>query len=103
MSAGESPLGPSDWLSLSDLVRLSGLDAELVRHLVELGAFEPMAEEAGNWVFETRCAVLARSAGRLHRDLGLDAAGIAVAISYQERIAVLERELRRLRCLLGEG
>lgn len=90
-------------LTLADLVRLSGLEAEVVRNLVEMGAFEPVPGKGADWAFEARCAVLARSAGRLHRDLGLDAAGIAVAIAYQERIASLERELQRLRCLLLEG
>jgi hypothetical protein len=95
---------PLQALTLADLVRLSGLALEEVHLLVELGAFEPLAGQSGEHrQFAAHCALRARSAGRLRRELGLDALGIAVAISYQERIESLEGEIRRLRCLLPES
>lgn len=88
-------------VTLTDLTRASGLSAHEVRELVELGAFEPQTQ-AGEWLFASRCIELARAARRLQTDFELPPAGVALALTYIERIRELEQQLRALECqLLG--
>ncbi|MEF9996899.1 MAG: chaperone modulator CbpM [Burkholderiaceae bacterium] len=81
---------------LADLVAASGLPLELVGELVEWGAFEPVAGAAV--MFRSRTIVMARRAARLRSAFTLDAAALALALAYLERIDALERRLRELEC-----
>jgi len=88
-------------VTLADLTRASGLSGNEVRELVDLGAFEPQ-RQAGEWLFAAHCIELARAARRLQDDFELPLAGVALALTYLERIRELENRVRELECqLLG--
>lgn len=89
----------------TDLLGASGLAMELLVELVEYGVFEPAhaSERAlvpAQWRVTSRALFVARRASRLHVDFGLDAAGIALALSLMDRIEDLERRLHDLQCQL---
>lgn len=86
-------------VTLTELSESSGLTTIEIRELVELGAFEPQAEEP-EWLFTARSIELARTARRLRTDFELNAAGVALVLAYVERIHELERRLRELECQL---
>ncbi|MGD9787376.1 MAG: chaperone modulator CbpM [Sulfuricellaceae bacterium] len=94
-----SLLDDSRRATLSDLMRVSGLnDAELLE-LVEFGVFEPV-EEGATPLFAAHSLILARKAGRLRRDFGANVPGLALALIYLQRIEELESRLRELECQL---
>ena len=81
----------------TQLIEMSGLtDAELAE-LVEDGALDPLDPQSASWSFHGRSVVIARAAGRLRRDLDLDAHALAVVLRFVARIEALEAELRALR------
>ncbi len=88
-------------LTFDELVACSGLAEGVLRELVEYGALDPIDRRAAVWTFESRVIVAARTAHRLQRDLELDAYALAVALRYVEEIESLQREVRRLRAMLG--
>ena len=89
-------------ISWAQLVALSGLaDAEL-RELVDDGALVPLAPEAGSWSFHARSTVVARTAGKLRRELDLDAHALAVVMRFLARIDELEAELRNRSRRIGD-
>lgn len=89
-------------ITLTELTEMSGLSTVEVHELVALGVFEP---EAGDreWRFTSRCIALARTARRLQADFELNLPGVALALTYLERIEKLEQRLRELECQLPRG
>ena len=81
----------------TQLVELSGLAEAELRELVDDGALVPVDPEARSWSFRAYSIVVARTAGRLRRDLDLDAHAMAVVLRFVARIEELEAELRALR------
>jgi chaperone modulatory protein CbpM len=79
-------------LSLAELCRCAGASAGLVAELVEHGVLSP--QPGADWRFDGRSLAIVRRAGRLVRQLGVNAAGAAVAIELLERIEQLERAQR---------
>jgi chaperone modulatory protein CbpM len=90
-------------IALEELARTSGLSVEEIVELVEYGVFEPSGGgQVSAWRFSARTITLGRRASRLKSDFDLNLTGIALALTYLERIEELEEEIRRLRCqLLG--
>jgi len=97
-------LGEQPDLSLEELVEASRLDRDLVQELVDLGLLVPVSGAArpDDWLFPSRSLELLRSAARLRSAFDLNTEGLALALTYVEKVRRLENELRRLRCLLGE-
>ena len=87
-------------VALDELVRASGLEAQEIVELVEYGVFEPSfaGGARSTWRFSSRYIVLGRQARRLKSDFGLDVSGLAVALTYLQRIDELEAEVATLRC-----
>lgn len=85
-------------VSVDELTRVSGLSGAEIQELVELGVFEPRGVTPDTWTFSTYCIGVARKAQRLRRDFDLNIAGIALALTYLERIHDLEARLRALQC-----
>jgi len=81
-------------LSLSELCRGCGTDDALVAELVAHGLLEPTGLGPDTWRFGGPSLALMRRAQRLIEDLGMNAAGAAVAIELLDRIDWLERRNR---------
>lgn len=89
-------LNPQQELSLYELLRISGLTESDLRYLVEFDVLTPIDPLASTWSFGADCLPMARTAGRLQRDLDLDGPGLAVALTLIERVQELETRVREL-------
>jgi chaperone modulatory protein CbpM len=95
-------------IALEELAEASGLLPQEIVELVEYGVFQPVggspdgAKGVSAWRFSARYITLGRRARRLKADFDLNLSGLALALTYLERIEEMEAELARLRCqLLG--
>lgn len=77
-------------LTLAQLCRSCGVNAEWVTLLVEYGVLEPVAPRQRQWCFSATHLPRVHTALRLARDLDLNASGIALALELMDEI----RELR---------
>lgn len=81
-----------DTLTLQDLCRFCQADETWVMELVEHGVLDPIGKSTDNWRFVGTSIVRAKKARRLNRDLGVNAAGVALVLDLlEERDAVLRR------------
>jgi chaperone modulatory protein CbpM len=83
-------------------VQASGLTVEEIVELVEQGVFVPVSTPipatVSAWRFSSSTIALGRRASRLKADFDLNLSGLALALTFVERIEELEEELNRLRC-----
>lgn len=89
-------LGESDWIAIDTLCRLCDLTLEAMTELAELGLASPRGYAPREWQFPATAVPRLRAAGRLMRDLGLNASGAALAVELLETQRALERRLREL-------
>ncbi len=89
------PLGAEEAVELDDLIESTGLRHEEVIELVELGVLDTCGGTT-RLAFYSRTVIQARRAARLRDDFGLNTPGMALALTYLERIERLERRLREL-------
>lgn len=95
-------LDDDTFIALEELAGASGLDQDEILELVDYGVFEPR-RRAGTWLFSARSIVYARRAARLRRDFELSSDGLALALTYLDRIEELEQQLHTLQCqMLGD-
>jgi len=81
-------------LSLNELCRACSSSAEWVIELVEEGILEPIPHsQQKQWLFSGNNLHRARTTRRLQRDLGINLAGVALALDLLEEIKVLESRL----------
>lgn len=93
---GEIP-GYDTPLTLEQLCRSCRLPREQVLLLVEEGIIEPqdqLADTAEHWQFHWTSLTRVRTSTRLQQDLGVNLAGVALALELLERIEQLERRLQ---------
>ena len=83
-------------LSLNDLCHACSSSAEWVIALVEEGALEPIGYEQTSWRFTGTSLQKAHTAMRLQRDLGINLAGIALALDLLDEMETMRARLRRL-------
>jgi len=83
-----------DGLTLGQLCRACGTHADWVISLVEESIIEPSGEEMRHWRFSGASLVRARSALRLQRDLGINLAGIALALDLMEELENLRAQIK---------
>lgn len=84
-----------DSLTLGQLCRACGVHADWVISLVEESIIEPQGEEIRVWRFSGASLVRARSALRLQRDLGINLAGIALALDLLEELESLRSQMKK--------
>lgn len=89
----EALLEDSGEIGWTQLVAISGLTEAELRELVDDGTLIPLDPEATVWTFRARSVVVARTAGRLRRELDLDAHALAVVLRLLARIEDLRSEL----------
>lgn len=86
-------------LSLDELSRVCAVGREHIIELVEEGVLTIIQTTTvttvapADWLFTGECLRRARLAVRLQRDLGVNAAGAALAIELMEEISALRRQL----------
>ena len=88
--------------SLAELAELAGIPEAEVRELVEYGAVLPVDPAAPAWIFDGRCLLTMRTAGRLRVGFDLEPHGVALIVSLLERIQALESQLGSLRAQLPQ-
>ncbi len=88
-------------LSLSELMRVSGLAREEIIALVDFGILAPEGTE-DMWLFSMGSLLIARTGERLKRGFELSPTGLALALTYLRRIESLESQLQTLGCQLLE-
>lgn len=85
--------------SLSEVCRTCHVHAEIVIQLVEVGALEPRGKDPSQWRFTSYAIQRLERAMNLQRDLGVNLAGVALALELLDEIDYLRD---RLRILEGE-
>jgi len=84
-----------DWWDLETFAEACALHPELVRRLVTLGLLEPERDAAGElWFHPSEVATAARIQ-RLRAGLSINYAALGLVMDLLDRVAELERELRR--------
>ncbi len=83
-----------DNLTLEQLCHACGVHADWVISLVEESIIEPQGNEIQRWRFSGISLVRVRSALRLHRDLGVNLAGIALVLDLMEELDTLREQLK---------
>jgi chaperone modulatory protein CbpM len=89
------PVDEASPVALEVVLAASGLAREEVIELIEIGVFQ-LAGSSPVWTFHASTITLARRACRLRDTFDLNVSGIALALTYLERIEQLERRLREL-------
>ena len=92
-------------IGLEELVQASGLTVDEIVELVEHGVLVPVSAQptratVSAWRFSASTIAIGRRANRLKADFDLNLSGLALALTFVERIEELEEELNRLRCEL---
>ena len=83
-------------LTLAELCRSCGVRAEWVVELVEEGIVDPQGRAPSTWRFSTVSITRVRTAWRLQHDLGVNKAGIAVALNLMDEREELRQLVRRV-------
>lgn len=77
-------------LNLSTLCRSCAVPPDFVVDLLEEGAIAPLAgQDQTNWIFCATLTTKVQTAWRLHRDLGVNMAGAALALQLLEELTYL--------------
>src|SRR3954468_24025065 len=93
-------LGEADWIAVTDVCRLCLIEMTEVVELVELGVVAARGPTPAEGLVPAASLPRLRIAGRLIRDLGVNAAGAALAVELLESRGDLERQIRRLERLV---
>jgi chaperone modulatory protein CbpM len=89
-------LGEREWVGVTEICRACRIDISTVVELAELGVIEPSGPTPDHWQLPVTDLPRLRVAGRLIRDLGVNASGAAVAVELLEVQHDLERRVRLL-------
>lgn len=81
-------------LTLQELCVACSGRSEWIIEFVEEGILQPVATERSQWRFPASSLSRARTAVRLQRDLGLNTAGVALALDLLDEIEDLRRQCR---------
>jgi len=93
-------LGSGGAWTLIEVSRVSGLDHDHLIMFISHGVVAPAGHGPEDWRFSDAALMRVKKAARLQRDLGLDAAGIALALDLLDEIARLRAEVSRIRAHL---
>ena len=96
------PFGEADWIAVTEVCRLCLIDLHNVVELIELGVVVSRGPKPDEWLVPASSLPRLRVAGRLIRDLGVNATGAALAVELLESRGDLERQVRRLERLVHD-
>ncbi|MDX2464316.1 MAG: chaperone modulator CbpM [Porticoccus sp.] len=82
----------STYLSFTEVCLQTGVDEDTVFEIVEHGIIEPIGVEPDEWLFSPTMLTVTKKAVRLHRDLEVDWAGIALAIELLDEVEQLREQ-----------
>lgn len=88
-------------VSIVELADTCGVSEAVVRELVEYGALAPSDPSAQPWTFSAEWVARMRRAARIGGDLELETQGMALVLSFLERIERLEDEIAHLNAQIG--
>jgi chaperone modulatory protein CbpM len=83
-------------LSLRELCDACSVHAEFIIELVNEGVIEPAGYEKSHWCFTGFTLRRVRTAKRLKRDLGVNLAGIGLALELLEELEHMRSQLNKL-------
>lgn len=83
-------------LTLPELCRACNVHAELIIEFVEEGVLEPAGNEPSAWVFKGGSLKRTRAALRLQHDLGVNLAGVALALQLLDELETLRMRMRAI-------
>lgn len=81
-----------DLVSIDDLCRSCTVEVETITLLVDEGILDPVGTDVNHWQFTVASLKRVRTAIHLQRDLGINLAGVALALELLDRITELERQ-----------
>jgi chaperone modulatory protein CbpM len=83
-------------LSLRQLCEACAVHAEFIAELVDEGVIEPVGIDRSHWVFSGVTLQRIRTAKHLQRDLGINLAGVALALELMDEMQQLRTRLEIL-------
>jgi chaperone modulatory protein CbpM len=89
-------LDESALLTLADICHACAVQGECIVELVEEGVLDPVGLDAQHWRFSGTQLRVAIIASRLQADLGVNAAGAALALQLLEEVDALRARVRAL-------
>ena len=90
-------------LTLTEVSEACATSTEWVVELVHEGVLEPLNDDRHAWRFSGYGLSRALAASRLRRDLGLNTAGVALALQMMAEIETLRAKLRHLQGGTDDG
>jgi chaperone modulatory protein CbpM len=81
-------------LTLAEVSRACAVHAERIVELVEEGVLAPVGDAPHRWRFTGPHMRRARMALRLHHDLDINLAGVALALQLLDEVEILRARLR---------
>ena len=99
MKNAEQDVEVVEVLTLSELCRFCHADDAWIVELVQHGVLEPHGKGIEEWTFHAVHIARAKKAQRLNRDLGVNAAGVAVILDLLDERDALRRKLAWLDAL----
>lgn len=88
-------IGDAGVLSIEELARACGAEAQWIIELVAGGVLEPQGTETSRWRFRAADLTCARRVARLQRDFGATIEAAAVMIDLIHRIEQLRARLKQ--------
>lgn len=83
-------------LSLRELCDACAVHVEFITELVDEGVIEPSGIDKSHWYFSGISLRRIRTAKRLQQDLGVNLAGVALALELIEELQQLRTQLHKL-------
>ncbi|MCB1774432.1 MAG: MerR family transcriptional regulator [Gammaproteobacteria bacterium] len=90
-------------LTLTELSRGCGVEADRILLLVDAGLLEPTGADPHEWLFAASDLYRARCALRLQHDLGINTPGAALAVDLIEELQRTRRRLQLLEALFDRN
>jgi chaperone modulatory protein CbpM len=83
-------------ITLEELMQACSCDNDWITDLANEGILEPIGEEKEQWCFSYISLHRALSAKRLQQDLGINIAGVALALELINEVDELKAQIKRL-------